>query len=406
MRIVKQIQKLIDKILRDQQLIFALIVGLILFVVSTGIYVSEQFAGSGFDSYFDTLWYAIVTLTTVGYGDISPSTTIGRALGMVLLIFGVGIFATISGKIASMLFDFRIKKEKGLIMLKQMRKHFIVCGWKFDFDLILEGIINSNPDITLEKIVLINTAPAEKMEKILSDARFSGITYVSGDFTEEATLLRAKIKTADRVLILSDYSQSFSPLEIDSRTVMGVLSVENANPKVYVAAELIDSKFEKHLSIAHCDEIILTAEYERNLVVSASNGTGLSHVLRDLLSKKPEEGLVISPIPTEYIGKTYADVVQFFAEREESSEKNPVPIGLLENTGNLNERRREALTEAQKNPNVETVIENMKRVKQLKSNHPVFAPPPDYIIKPYCKIIFVYNVAYVNVEKKQEEAHV
>lgn len=79
--------------------------------------------------------------------------------------------------------------------------------------------------------------------------------------------------------------------------------MENLNPKLYIAAELIDSKFEKHLSLAHCDEIILSTDYERSLLVSASSGMGISHVLRELITETSGEGLFIDDIPEKFIRK-------------------------------------------------------------------------------------------------------
>jgi len=56
-------------------------------------------------------------------------------------------------------------------------------------------------------------------------------------------------------------------LETDSRAVLAVLAIKNINPSIYVAAEIIDAKFESHLNMAHCDEIIMTsdAEHQRPL---------------------------------------------------------------------------------------------------------------------------------------------
>ena len=66
-------------------------------------------------------------------------------------------------------------------------------------------------------------------------------------------------------------------------------------------------------------------------------------------------------------------------------------IGVLENTGNFYNRRQEALAEAQKNPNMEKIVANLKKVKTLKSNIPVFNPPSDYIIPESSKAIFIHG---------------
>jgi voltage-gated potassium channel len=55
------------------------------------------------DSFFDALWWSTSTITTVGYGDIYPITTTGRAVGMVTMVVGVAVFAVVTAKVAEFL---------------------------------------------------------------------------------------------------------------------------------------------------------------------------------------------------------------------------------------------------------------------------------------------------------------
>lgn len=263
-----------------------------------------------------------------------------------------------------------------------MNGHFLLCGWRNGFDKILESVLNSNPDITPDMIILVNDAPSENMESIREESRFKGINYISGDYTDEVTLKRAMIETAERALVISDYSKSYSELEIDSRTVLAVLTMESLNPGLYIAAELMDAKFQKHLEMAHCDEIILTHDYEHSLLATASSGMGYSNVIRALIGDDAETGIIIENIPATFIGKTYLEYKQSLTDKG-------VLIGLLLNTGNFHQRRKDALREAQKNPDVKKIVDNLKKVKQLKSNEPVLTPPADYVITMNTKAIFV-----------------
>lgn len=379
---LKSLNYKLQNFFSNPTILIGIIIALVLFIMMFIIFKTERDTNSKFSSFFDVFWYTLVTITTVGYGDIAPESVGGRLAAIILLIGGVGIFGAFSGKFASLLFDQQLKKNKGLITLKKIKKHFIICGWKPNFDEILEGVIEANPDIPPELIVLINSASAQEMEMIQVDPRFKDIKFLSGDFADEDTLLRANIKTAERALVLSDNSNNFSQLEIDSRTVLAVLTMKNLNPAVYIAAELIDSKFEKHLSLAHCDEIILSSDYERSLVVQASSGRGLSHILRELISESSTSGITIDRIPETYIGKT-------FGEYKRSLQGNDILIGILENTGNFYKRRKEALAEAQKNPDMAKIVSNLKKVKSLTSNLPRLAPDKDYVILQNSKAIFV-----------------
>ena len=351
------------------------------------IFLSEQKTNSSINTLFDAIWYTLVTITTVGYGDITPHSVLGRTSAMILLLAGVALFGALSGKFASFLFDRQQKKDRGLLKMNKIKNHFLICGWKLNFERILEGILLANPEIPPEKIILLNNSSQNEMEKIKADSRFKNINYIHGDFTDEDTLLKSQIKTAERALVLADNSENFSNLETDSRTVLAVITIKNLNPKIYCVAEIIDSKFEKHLSLAHCDEIILSADYGQNLLIQASSGKGMSHILRELISEENDSGILICDIPSKFVGNNYG-------EYRLSLNTSDILIGLLENTGNFYSRRKEALAEAQKNPNVEEVVNNLKKVKSLKSNLPVFAPKDDYIIPKNAKAIFIHGNSF------------
>ena len=84
----------------DFLLVYA--IGLVL-LVATGITFVEKGRHSEINSFSDALWWAVATVTTVGYGDIVPVTHVGRALAYVLMIGGIGIFGALTANFASIL---------------------------------------------------------------------------------------------------------------------------------------------------------------------------------------------------------------------------------------------------------------------------------------------------------------
>lgn len=388
----KFLQKLFEYIVAPTS-IFVITTSIILILIMFIIFISEKDTNSQISSIFDAFWYTLVTITTVGYGDITPESVTGRIAAMFLLLVGVAIFGALSGKFASFLFDRQQKKDKGLLKMSKMKNHFIICGWKAGFEKILEGILDANPEIPIEKFVLLNNAALSEIDRIKSLEKFKGIQYLNGDFTDEDSLHKAQIVTASRVLILADSTDNYSSLEIDSRTVLAVITIKNLNPRIYCVAEILDSKFEKHLSIAHCDEILLSADYEKSLLVQASSGKGMSNILRELISDNTESSIILEDIPEEYKGHSYK-------EYRTSLKTQDILIGLLENTGNFYNRRMEALAEAQKNPDMEKIVSNLKKVKTLQSNLPKLTPSDDYIIPANCKGIFIHGNNNITEEKE------
>ena len=353
------------------------------------VYHVETKTGSGIETKFDTFYFMCVAVFA-GYFEYVCESLPGRAAAITLLITGTFFFSYIRGNITALFVDIQEKKDKGLKTMKDMNGHFIICGWRPGFEKILKTVLKANPDISTDMIVLINEAP-EQMQQLKSHDSYKDISYVAGDFTDESTLRRACIKGAERILVISDKSKDYSELEVDSRTVLAVLTIENLNPGLYVVAELMSPKFEKHLKLAHCDEIILTQDYEQSLLATASSGQGYSHVISTLISSNDaSSGILIGDIPHEYIGKTYGELKAYEADKRE---QHGLLIGILLNSGNFHHRRTEALREAQKNPDISKIIDNLQKVKLLKSNEPLLAPASAFVIPRHSKAIFVRGKA-------------
>ncbi len=369
---------------RAQELRLSVFVIFILMIISSVfMYAVESKAQPDvFNNAFSSLWWAVATFTTVGYGDIYPITSVGKILGTTIALLGIGLVAVPTGIISSGFMELQLKNERGLRRLKNMSGHFLICGWRLDFEKILDAVLKSNSTLKPDKIVLVNEAPPEKIEALRSLPKYRGMQYIAGDFSNVEVMQKALIKEAERALIIADYSKNSSKLEIDSRTVLSVMTMKNLNSKLYVVAELTDSKFENNLQISHCDEIILTNDYECSLLATASCGLGYSNVIKALISSADGSGISIEDIPQDFIGKTYG----------EFKEQGGVLIGLLLNTGNFYQRRKDAVREAQKNPDVKTIVSNLQKVKTLKSNDPLLLPNDDFIIQPNTKAIFVRGI--------------
>lgn len=106
LRYTKAIQRFQDAFLavREEMALYLLATAIMVFLSSVGIYYCESDAQpENFGSVFHCLWWAIVTLTTVGYGDVVPVTTGGRVFTAFVLLLGVGTVAIPSGLLAAAL---------------------------------------------------------------------------------------------------------------------------------------------------------------------------------------------------------------------------------------------------------------------------------------------------------------
>lgn len=115
-RIISYILRLIGdikEILFTNGFIYALISTVIVtFLGSIGIYVFEYGDSTTIHNYGDALWWSFVTVTTVGYGDISPSTGGGRFIACILMITGIGFLGMLTGTISTFFFAHVNDKKK------------------------------------------------------------------------------------------------------------------------------------------------------------------------------------------------------------------------------------------------------------------------------------------------------
>lgn len=107
---------LVAKLIREEVILFLIVTGIFLFLASAGIFYFENEAQPKvFASIFHSAWWAIVTLTTVGYGDVYPITVGGKLFTFFILMLGVGIVTIPAGLVASALTKAREMEEEAMI---------------------------------------------------------------------------------------------------------------------------------------------------------------------------------------------------------------------------------------------------------------------------------------------------
>ncbi len=348
-----------------------------------GTMVEDAAKSSNIRSLKDAVWWAFVTSTTVGYGDFYPKSNAGRLTGILLMFFGVSLVGVITGNIASALVEQQLKEGRGLKELN-LKNHFIICGWKRDMANILANIMEKNKDFLPSEFVLISTADPEEVQNLKSDSRFAHINFIRGDYIDERVLHRANLKQAKRVIVFADRLVQGSVQEVDSRTVMTIITIKSISKTVYTCAEILDEKFERYLRFSNCDEIILSSEFNRSIIANASSGSDISQVISELLNVNAGVSIVTLEIPGKFIGKTYGELFDFYMAKNRT-----ILIGILENTGNFFTRKTEAIRDAQKTPDISKLVDNLKVVKQLMANLPVINPATGYQIGRYSRAIVI-----------------
>lgn len=267
-------------------------------------------------SFASGIWWSIVTLTTVGYGDISPTTLEGRVLAILIMFFGIGLLGILSASLASMLISMRIRENKGMTTSK-VNNHIIICEWNHRAKAVLKEL-RSDPQTENLPIVLI----ADIEEKPVDDPR---LIFINGVVNEES-LVKANLEQACTIVILGD--DSVETTARDAKVVLTTLTVESINPQVYSVVELVDKANEQHCLRANADEIIVGSELNSHLIASAASDHGISRIISELLSSRYGNELYSMPVPEQMIGSSFLDV--FIAMK---TKKNTTVFGVQKGRG-------------------------------------------------------------------------
>jgi voltage-gated potassium channel len=310
--------------LRGNSLLLSLlpVLGAIVAVAIVGavmVYATEAHHDN-INSFWDAAWYTVVTMTTVGYGDIVPKSALGRIAGVFIMLAGISVISLLTATISSIFVEQRIMENRGLRQIK-LKGHTIVCGWNQRIKNLLETL-NNIPQDRRAGVVLVNEMPPERMDEILSDYSNLNIKYVYGDYTKEPTLSRANVKEASAAVILPDASQSGIPR--DDKTLPAALTVKSLKRDIKVYAHIIDRENITHLKRAGGDDVIVSDDHVGFLLASEITSPGIAQAVATMLNAENGARLRREKVPSEFVGKKFADIQGYFKSRH-----NCIAIGLV-----------------------------------------------------------------------------
>ena len=292
------------------------------------------------------LWWAVVTVTTVGYGDITPSTLSGKIIGVIIMFFGIGLTGILTATLAGFFIEEREMKKKGLKAVDEVR-HFIICGWNERGEEIYEEL-RADLKTHNKSIVLI----ADIDESPRPEDKF--FYFVKGEPNKE-TLKKANCKEADTVIVLLD--DRLDPYSQDAKVILTTLTIKSLYPESYVCVELKNSKNLEYLKNARADEIIIGGEISAKLLVQAALDHGVTEVVSELLTNRYGNEFYLIPVPSSFIGKNFLDVLMALKK-----EHNILCLGVFDNSN----KRYLA------NPSPDHLIKEKDKLVVIASNRPKF----------------------------------
>ena len=252
-----------------QRLLLA--IGLVLLVTLITYVGRDGYTDSQGDSpltFIDALYYATVSITTTGYGDIVPATQETRLITTLLVTpIRIIFLVLLVGTTLQVLADrsrFNIRRrnwQKGLV------DHTVICGFGIKGSSALKYLKNHDPDCAVVAI--------DESEDALAAANEAGAGGVLGSSLETDNLRAAGIESAARVIVA---------LNSDDDSVVTVLRVKELNPDVSVVASCREQKNEELLAASGADEVIVSSSSAGRILGMAAQAPSAARIVNDLLT--------------------------------------------------------------------------------------------------------------------------
>uniref|UniRef100_A0A8C2W2J2 Calcium-activated potassium channel subunit alpha-1 n=1 Tax=Chinchilla lanigera TaxID=34839 RepID=A0A8C2W2J2_CHILA len=251
----------------------------------------ENFQNNQALTYWECVYLLMVTMSTVGYGDVYAKTTLGRLFMVFFILGGLAMFARYVPEIAALILN--RNKFGGTFNKHGGRKHIVVCG-----HITLESVSNflkdflhkDRDDVNVEIVFLHNISPNLELEALFK-RHFTQVEFYQGSVLNPHDLARVKIESADACLILAN-KYCADPDAEDASNIMRVISIKNYHPKIRIITQMLQYHNKAHLlnipswNWKEGDDAICLAELKLGFIAQSCLAQGLSTMLANLFSMR------------------------------------------------------------------------------------------------------------------------
>jgi voltage-gated potassium channel len=288
-------------------------VGVFVTVVLTLYFLERGAPDSKFASLADAFWFCVVTMSTVGYGDIFPVTAVGRVITGMFILFTLGTVGLLITAISEAIMEVKRMEEHGLIGTR-MKNHVIICGFNSMARAALIELLAANRNVAL---LCETTAEMEGAREL---ARVTERLFVThGEPSQEIFRDRLNGGEAEAVIVaMSD----------DARNLIAALNIKVVNPRARLVVALQREELRATLVAGGVTYIASPNELSGRLVASAAFEPVVALLLEDLMS-----GSVGSSDRQQYEagelgGRTVAEVRKVMTDLD-----GPLLVGLAKSDG-------------------------------------------------------------------------
>lgn len=240
----------------------------------------------------DGLYWALVTMTTVGYGDIVPRTAAGRIIAMLTIAAGIAVYTATVSVAASSIVEAAERRRQGYTKYRGVR-HIVVVGWTPASEAAIRELRARG---YTGDIVLV----ADKPAALIREAELEGVTFIRGDPTRRETLLRANVPKANMVIVSTDD---------DAKTALVVLAVRGLNLNARIVAEALHPENVELMHKAGANIVVPTRDLGGRMLATSLIEPGAAMFVEDI-SKAEARPIELHEFPAAaFAGRRYRDVL-------------------------------------------------------------------------------------------------
>lgn len=250
----------------------------------TSIYLVEFKVNEDISTIGDGVWWALVTVTTVGFGDITPVTTLGRIIGGVLMVSGMFTLALFAGIVGSSLVSGMLSIREEQFRMSDYVNHLVVCGHDESTAQLLAALKSESALLDRQIVIFDNH---ERPSQLGPD-----YLWVQGDPTKESELEKVRIAQSAAVIVSGE--RDCSPQVADARTILITFTIRSylknrprlvrqRRSPLYVVAEILDSENVNHALTAGADEVIETRRIGYSMIAHAVGFHGTAAAMSRVL---------------------------------------------------------------------------------------------------------------------------